>query len=228
MPISDRPRRGADLRRGLGWGLALVACLALGACAARVTASDRAELRVQGARVTVVAPEGFCVDPVSVDVNRAGGVLLFGDCLVLGGEAPLDEAPVSGVLAARVSTAPLPGTLTELGDFLTAGPGISTLGRSGTPGSVEVLERVERDGVLFLKIRDSGASPVPGASPVFWRGFFEAGDRLIFGTLTSFRRAEVPDGEAQSVLAELAARTRAANAPPPDAALTVTEADVPG
>ncbi len=197
--------------------MALLATLSgvLAACAVSIPAIDRAELRVQGARVTVVAPEGFCVDPQSVDVTRAGGFLLFGDCAVLNAAEPAD-APVSAVISASVSNAPLPGSIEDLRGFLVEGPGVVTLGRSGEADKVRVLSSRIRDGVLYVKIEDRGPSPVPGASPVFWRGFFEAGGRLSIGTVNGFADRRLSDGDAQALLKALADRTRAANTAPAD------------
>ena len=200
-------RRPAAVRR---WGLALCAALLVAGCAVRVPAVDRADLRVAGTRVTVVAPDGFCVDPQSVDVTREGGFMLFGDCSVLNAEA-VDGAPEIGVIAASISNAPVPGSLEELEAFLVDGPGIVTLGRSRQAEEISVLFSAISDGVLYVKVQDTGPSPIPGASPAFWRGFFETGDRLVFGTVTGFETAPISDQLSRALLQDLADRTRAAN-----------------
>ncbi|QHQ36867.1 hypothetical protein [Algicella marina] len=192
--------------------------LVLAACAVSIPATDRANLRVAGERLTVVAPGGFCVDPQSVDVTKAGGFLLFGDCAVLNAVA-VEGDPISAVISANVGTDGVPGSLEALQAFLVDGPGVVTLGKSGDPEAVKVLESDIADGILFIKIEDTGPSPIPGASPVFWRGFFEAGGRLMFGTVNGFQRGGLSDAAARELLRELAGRTRAANAPPE----TVTE-----
>ena len=83
---ADASIRPAD-RRGRRLLARLVLTGALAAvvgCAARLDAPDRASLRVLGETVTVVAPEGLCIDPRSVDVGRAGGFAIVGDCAVVG------------------------------------------------------------------------------------------------------------------------------------------------
>ncbi|MEO0913754.1 MAG: hypothetical protein AAFY59_12315 [Pseudomonadota bacterium] len=183
--------------------------LLLAACAVREVAEDRAVLRVAGSPVTVVAPAGFCVDPQSVDVTRAGGRLLFGDCAVLNGVAA-EGAPVAAVISASISEEGVPGSLADLRAFLVEGPGVVTLGRSGLPDQVRVRASAVRDGVLYIKIEDRGPSPIPGAAPVFWRGFFEAGERLVIGTVNGFGSG-LSDGASQRILKSLADGTRAAN-----------------
>lgn len=197
-----------------GLALTVLALALLAACATRIPAEDRASLRVAGASITVVAPDGFCVDPQSVDVTRAGGRVLFGDCGVLNGEAT-GALPISAVLTASVSAAPLPGDLSALGDFLT-GPGRVTVGRGSPPEAITILDREEEEEVLFLKVEDAGTAPIPGTEPTFWRAFFETGDRLIFGTVTTFSNAPLSDTDQRDLLRVLAARTREANPPEPN------------
>ncbi|MEM9428196.1 MAG: hypothetical protein AAGA32_01705 [Pseudomonadota bacterium] len=205
-PIFDRTRSRS---------LTVLALALLAACATRIPAEDRAALRVAGASITVVAPDGFCVDPQSVDVTRAGGRVLFGDCALLSGEAS-DASPISAVMTASVSAAPLPGDLSALGDFLT-GPGRVTVGRGSPPEAIAILDRRTEDDILFLKIEDAGSASVPGTEPTFWRAFFETGERLIFATVTTFSTAPLSDEVQQDLLRALARRTRDANPPEPDA-----------
>lgn len=212
MPISDqRPGRGP--RSLAGRIPVLIAAVGLAACAVSIPAADRADVRVAGSRVTVVAPPGFCVDPQSVDVTRAGGFILFGDCAVLNASAPTG-APLGAVVTASVANAGLPGTLEELEAFLTRSPARVTLGKSGEADKISVLGSSRRDGVLYVKVEDLGTQPVPGASPRFWRAMFEAGDRLVIGSITGFSPADLSDSVAQANLKALADATRAANRPP--------------
>lgn len=195
---------------------ALALALALGGCAAQLVATDTAVVRVAGQDVTVVAPPGACIDSESLDVTRAGAFLLISDCALEGG-AINRPPPLNAVVSASVSTGGLPGTLAELEDFLT-GPGLVTLGKSGEFDKIRVLSTRRQNDILFIKVEDLGESPIPGAAPRFWRGFFDVNGRLIGAQVVSFLGAELSDAEATAIIARFAGATRAANPPPlPDA-----------
>ncbi|MSU89424.1 hypothetical protein GE300_07320 [Rhodobacteraceae bacterium 2CG4] len=216
-PICDPLRRGALA--------GLVALLA--ACATSLPAPDRADVRVLGETVTIVAPQGLCVDPASLDVGRAGGFMLITDCAVIG-EVAATGPGLPGVLTVSVTTGDLPGTLADLEAFVT-GPGLLTLGKSGRPEAVSIRARSRTPEALFVKIRDTGPQPVPGAAPEFWRVFFDAGPRLVSASLTGFSDAALSDAQAQRVLSELVVRTLGANAvAAPAAASPVTGGAAPG
>jgi len=198
-PISKAVRAGA---------LGLLGLLA--ACATSLPAADRAEVRVLGETVTIVAPAGICVDPASLDVGRAGGYMLITGCDVLGATAPSAGPGLPGVLAVSVTTGDLPGTLADLETFVT-GPGLVTLGKSGRPDAISIRTRSRTDDALFIKVRDTGPQPIPGAAPEFWRVFFDAGPRLVSASLTGFAGNTIGDTQAQQILSELVVRTLDAN-----------------
>lgn len=189
--------------------------LALAGCATSLPAPDRATLRVEGTRVSIVAPAGYCIDQPTLDVGRGGGFLLMTDCAVLGEAAP-DSPPAPALITVSVSGADMPSDIKTLDAFL-SGPGAFLLGRSGDPKAVRVIDRRERDGVLLLKVEDTGPQPIPGVAPRFWRGFFSAGPRMAVAAVSGFAEADLSDAEALDLMAELIARTRAANAAPVDA-----------
>lgn len=187
----------------------LLVCL-LSACAVSLE-TGHADLRVGGETVRVVAPAGFCVDPQSGDVNKAGGFVLFSDCRLL--EADITSAePVNAVISAIVSTQGLPGSLDDLEEFLTTEPGIVTLGRSGKTDAIKVLSSKQSDEILFIKVQDTGVQKNKGAPTRFWRTFFVTKGRLVTGTLSGFSEGAVSDAQAQGYLRALATQTRAANA----------------
>ena len=189
-------------------------------CAATLPEPEMASLRVEGERIRIAAPEGFCVDPRSLDVRREGGFLLLADC-VLFADAPDRPVEFDGVVAVSISTGGLPEDLAELAELL-SGPGRAVLGRSGDAEAISVLDtRIEAD-ALFLKVRDAGAPAIPGAQRTGWRVFFPVGPRLVTAAVTGFEGADIPDARALALLRELIAATQAAN-PAPAAASSVTE-----
>lgn len=187
--------------------LAMVCVLA--GCATSLTGRDRAELRVEGARITIVAPEGLCVDPRSLDVRRAGGFLLISDCALFA-EVPRTVTQLNGVISVSISTGGLPQDFSALEEMLN-GPGRAALGRSGQTSEVVILATRQRPDSLALKIRDRAVEP--GVSAEFWRIFFPAGPRLVSAALTTFPGAAFPDEQALRLLDALAAATRQANPP---------------
>lgn len=197
----------------------VVVGLLLSACATSLIQADRAELRIEGARVTIVAPPGLCVDPTSPDVRRAGGFLLISDCTLFAAN-PGGAPQLNGVISVTVSTSGLDEDFTALEAFLT-GPGRAALSRSGQGDMVTVLETRRRLDTLALKVRDPGPAPVPGTAPEFWRIFFMAGPRLTSGVLSQFEGGGMTDAEALAWLDGLATATAAAN---PAAASPVTGA----
>ena len=190
--------------------LMVLALAVLSACAAQLTAPDRATLTVARQDIVVAAPAGLCIDPASIDVTRAGGFALITDC-ALTTAAVTAPIQLNGVLTASVSTGGIPGTLDDLEDFLT-GPGVVTLGKSGAFDQIRVLATRQTDNILFLKIEDKGDPIIPGGANRFWRAFFEVKGRLVSASFVPFAADPVPDTRTRQILTDLATATRAANA----------------
>ena len=186
--------------------IAIVALLS--GCATSIPAPDRADLRIEGQVVSIVAPAGFCVDPQSVDVTKAGGFVLFSDCALTGAAGGTVS---TAVISASVAPTGLNGTLVELQKFLTTEPGKITLGRSGDMQAITVVESRVVDDVLLIKVDDRGAQPIRGVSPEIWRGFFVAGGRAVTATVSGAAEGGTSDIHARRYLGQLAASTRAAN-----------------
>lgn len=189
--------------------VALALGFGLTACAASLTGADRASLRVEGQRISVVAPEGLCIDPTSPDVGRAGGYLLIGDCALFS-RKPEGVVTLPGVITVSVSAGGLPGDLDILAEFL-EGPGKSGLSRARDASTVTILETRRTSNALLVKIRDRAPAAIPGEAADYWRVFFPAGGRLITAALVGFSDARIPDGRALSLLSGLETRTAAAN-----------------
>ncbi len=186
--------------------------LALAACGQVSTFSEsRVSVNVAGQPVMLATPDGLCFDAKSTDVNQSGAFLLAADCSLTGTGVP-DAAPVGAVMTASVSREPLPGSLETLEAFLTTQPGVGTLGKSGEPDKISVLESAIGNGVLYLKVRDEGRLPLPSDRPIFWRAFFETSDRLVGLSVIGFAGSDLSDKDAQSLLRAFVLETRAAAA----------------
>lgn len=199
--------------------------LALAACAQ--LADTSATLRVAGKSVTLVAPDGYCVDRQAVDVTAAGGFVLLADCAILGSDQAGSAAP-SAVISATITPEGLNGSLTELREFLTTSPGKVTLGRSGQIEAIRVIRSLIRDDILLIKAEDRGPQPIPGISPTIWRGFFVTADRAVTMSVSGSAAQDLSDTQAIQLLLQTAQRSRAANPDPGDAGSKVTEGHTSG
>ena len=198
----------------------LLALMALAACGGgrQVLTDSSVAVRVEGQRVVLAAPDGFCFDRRGTDVTRAGAVALAADCSVTG-DAP--EGPGTGAfITVSVSNAGLPGDLATLEGFLRTEAGTALLGKSADPeAKVTLVETRTQDGILLAKVTDTGTPRIPGASETFWRAFFEAADRLVGLSIVSFRGAALGDDASIGYLTDFADTTRTANSEPePDVA----------
>ncbi len=187
--------------------LAGLCLLALTGCSSgvSVTATDRMDIRVGGTNLTMAAPAGLCFDPRSTDRNRSGVTFLFADC-ALTDAAPSQSLSLKGVVTAHVSNDGLPGTLEDLGDFLTSEGGLALL------GSAKVLDRRISNNALLIKTEGQAPGGLPGASTIMWRSFSDLKGKLFTLSYIGFRGARLGDEAAISLLHSITDTIRAANA----------------
>jgi hypothetical protein len=182
----------------------LAALLWLAACdPVDHTAPNRASTEVAGQVVDIVLPEAYCFDKRSSDRNSHGAFFIAITC---------DAAPGgdNAAITILVANQPLTGDLDALETFLKS-DGAPILGRSGEPDKVSVLSTRQREGALYLKVRDRGRPPFPGASETFWQAFFEAGNRMVRVTVSGFAGSQLSDQDAVNLLSAIASQTVSAN-----------------
>lgn len=192
------------------WTSRLAALALVSACATSVPQPDRAQIRVEGTRVTIVAPNNFCVDRQSVDLTKAGGLVLFTHCAVQGiWSGPVEIS--TAILSVSISNDGLNGSLEDLRQFLTTAPGKVALGRGGKVESIKILDSKIIEDVLLIKLRDTAVKPVHGQHPDLWRGFFVVAGRVVSASVIRTSDNSTSDAQAQQLLVQMATSSRQAN-----------------
>ena len=106
--------------------------------------------------ITLVAPQGFCIDPRSLRARFA----LMARCDTLGA-AGAEDAPLALITATSVTaTSTGPITAQELG-----------------AGAETVLERQEVRGVTLIRVQ--GTPPGPGLRDTYWRAARRIGTQIV-------------------------------------------------
>jgi len=151
--------------------LPLAACLGdgEGALGLRPNASILAEaprrVAVFGGNVVVTGPEGYCVDPGSVQKQRDAAFALLASCTHMG------RAPQSNVWPAVV-------TVSVLGRD--AGAAQPTAARLAAPwANSGVIDQIDSDGISLIQLERGGDALLPGGDPRHWRGALVINDHMI-------------------------------------------------
>lgn len=183
--------------------LVLLGLLALSACAEGIglggpAETDRAILADGPAgTVTVVAPPGYCVDRRTLRHAPRGGFALLARCDTLG----------IGSLFANRRLALITVTTAPMAEG-TKAPSLNALKQSVAPA--EVLESRVIDRTPMVRLAHD-PDTVRGLSPEHWRGVFALNDQLVALAIYVPESSAIPAGEASSLLADVASRTRMAS-----------------
>ncbi|MGS4945325.1 hypothetical protein ACVDG3_07585 [Meridianimarinicoccus sp. RP-17] len=212
-PISDRRARPAVCRAGVAvLALALSGCLPQPGSLAFLGVAPVQAVRVSGNGVTVVGPEGYCVDPGSSAERPAGSFVMLGSCATLRGTGEGPGRPaVLTALVSPPSDPPLVPTVAELERFFRSTAGQAALAHDGNADSVTLLEIEARDPILFLKLRDSSAARPAELSDRSWRAIFPLRDRLVALSVAGHDDLPVNDADMRRTLDRFVAALRAAN-----------------
>jgi len=190
--------------------------IALAGCGARGPAPKEVKVTVGDTPVVIAASGTHCVDEQSLRQNRAGAFALLDECAALGpvkrGTVP---PPGNGLVTVSISPGPIArgeetqsAGLETLRGFL-KGPGRIALSRGGDPTKVSVEKSYIRDELLLLKVKDSGATRVPGLSTLYWRGFTQVRGQTASVSVSTFRSSG--GGSAETLLRNALMRLREAN-----------------
>ncbi len=186
----------------------LAACLALGAC---LQAGPLPALRVAGDEVTIVGPEGYCVDSRTALERRAGSFVVLGDCGVLGGGAAEGNPAVLTALVSAATDLPQRPSAAQLERYFRSDAGQAALSHDGTAATVTLLDLAQDGDVLYLKVRDRSAGRPATLSDTTWRAVFALNDRLVALSVASHADVPVGDLSMRRKLREFVAAVRAAN-----------------
>ena len=177
-------------------GVAVLALLALSACEegsdpfAGLSKAQLTQARMMQGAVTLVPPQGFCIDPKTLNQSFA----LMARCDVMGADtgsagAPLGVMTVSFTKAASGAALPSATDITAAGSF----------------GEPESLRRRD-DRVIF---RTTGVPPSSDLDSRHWRAVARVGTYLMGAALFGPEGQRAVTGEGAEVLEDLIRRTAA-------------------
>ncbi|WP_415919139.1 hypothetical protein [Tateyamaria sp. SN6-1] len=139
--------------------------------------------------VTLVAPQGFCIDPSSLRQRFA----LMARCDTLGARVP-EDAPLALITVTTVIGTP-GGTVSA--DALGA-------------ASETVLERSDADGVTLIRVQ--GTPPSPDLRDTYWRGATKIGGEVVGMALYEAQSGNALGPRAPRLLQQTLQRTQAQSA----------------
>jgi len=192
--------------------LMLSGCLPQPGSLAFLGAAPVQAVRVSGNGVTVVGPDGYCIDPGSSAERAAGSFVMLGSCATLRGTGAGPGKPaVLTALVSPPSDPPLVPSVAELERFFRSDAGRAALAHDGEAASVTLLEIEARNPILFLKLRDTSAARPAELSDMSWRAIFPLRDRLVALSVAAHDDLPVGDADMRRTLDRFVAALRAAN-----------------
>lgn len=201
----------------LAWLAALASCLLLVACfeteplnraAGRLglAASGPTSVAVLNGGMTVTAPDGFCVDEQATRETAREAFVLFTRCRPGVRPSPVLSATVTGYAAPGGASTE---NLQRLAAFIGSQTGLAQLSRSGSADGVRIDETLIQDGVLWLRIHDSGNPET--LHPAYWRAILPLSERMVTLSVMSSRAHPVGGASELEVLRAFVVRMRGAN-----------------
>lgn len=213
-PTSDRPVPRPALRRVgvVALAVALSGCLPQPGSMALLGGTPVQAVRVSGNGVTVVGPDGYCVDPGSSRERATGSFVMLGSCATLHGAGTGPGSPaVLTALVSPPSDPPLVPSVAELERFFRSDAGQAALAHDGTADSITLLRIEARSPILFLKLRDTSADRPTDLSDRSWRAVFPLQGRLVALSVASHDDLPLGDADMRRTLDRFVAAMRAAN-----------------
>ncbi len=151
-----------------------------------------ATIDVAGKSVVVEGPRGFCMDKKTSETGGDTAFVLLGNCKVISPGFRSPSPQIKALLTASVArnTDGLVGvsnSAVSLDRFFRSETGRTALSRSSDPGTVQILDSFERNGIFYLHASDSSPGIAPGASDDYWRTFFDLQDLVASISVIGFR-----------------------------------------
>lgn len=204
-------------------GLAVIALVVAACSSSRLgTMSARSRtttISVAGKGIAIEGPPGFCVDK---QVSQTGGdpaFVLLGNCGVVSPSAGSQQPAVKALLTASVADNKQAvfgvfNSGVKLDRFFRSRKGRRALSRSSNPATVSVLDTFQKDGMFFLRARDTSKGIVPGASQNYWRGYFDLEGEIVSVSVIGFKSKPLPPAKSLATLREFASLIRKRNTGP--------------
>lgn len=195
------------------------------------SASTSSSIEVAGREIVIKGPEGFCVDKSLSQTGGDTAFVLLGNCRVVSPGRGGGQPRVKALLTASVSGSGAGGGVRDstasMDRFFRSDTGRTALSRESDPGTVEVLETFENDGMFFLRARDTSPGIVPGAADDYWRAYFDLSGQIVSVSVIGFADKPLSPAKGLSTLREFADLIRSSNGAAPAPVVTAaTEEDV--
>ena len=206
------------MQRGV---VGLVSVLALSACDGTLPNFDlfskplsgggskavgQTSISVTNRAVTLTAPDGFCVDPVSTVRGAQQAFVVFGNCAAITENPDQPQPFLQAVVTATVTGSGLTGDASIAGreegliEFFRSSEGRAALSRSSDPATVTIGSAFEEDGAVLLRLKDTSEGRLEGTQDSYWRGYFDAGTSVVAMTVIGLSEAAISDAEGLSLL----------------------------
>lgn len=230
-------------RRSIALWAALAAVLALAGCESPGFSNKNAELArrhgevgfavlekgdhravfaVNGRKVAVVPPKGYCLDQDSLSVTKRSAFALVADCLRTEVKALAEDpggpaanafpAILTITVSGETAFGAKPGAMSAFEALLGTPAGGRLLGRGEQGGTGRVVAAKRVDGALYVLVEERQAQGSDSIfAPRFWRAFTEINNRLVLVTVSCFNAKPLGDDRMLGFLASQIAALRAAN-----------------
>lgn len=136
---------------------------------------------LQQGEMTLLAPDGFCVDPGSTRDGPEGSFVLWGSCAAIGGDPRAPRPAQKALLSATIgplSADPVETAFDSYEAFFKSRAGRAALARSGKARDVRILAVKREERRLLLKIADRSAPDTAPVDPVYWREIIGLGGHV--------------------------------------------------
>lgn len=169
----------------------LVFTAAVSGCGGDLSGGPEAVSRITvtagGKDIIIAGPKGFCIDPTATQETSKGAFVLLGDCRATTG-SKRNKAPMNALLTASIAGNGFAKgeTPDDMARFFHSELGRKTLSAQGNAKSVEAIETVLVNDVLYIQVKDTSDPIFPRVTQSSWRGIFQVNERLVSVSLFGF------------------------------------------
>jgi hypothetical protein len=189
------------------------------------------QIRVANKEVLIAGPKGFCVDPTETQDKGDSAFVLLGSCAAIANSRSKPHPKVPAILTATVSrktaNPPITNSMPALTVFFTTKAGRAALSRDGNADTVEVVKTLDRDGVFYIRARDSSSDTLAGAADEYWRALFDVNGRIVSASVFGLREHPIPSATGFDVLQGFTNRIRTQNTSGPGKVAAETKPHIP-
>lgn len=191
---------------GLGLCIALAACVLPGAGGKALSRQ-----KVLGGAVTMVAPQGYCVEPASLLERDDTALVLMGRC---SGESVRSPAVLTAIVGTSGSGAgiDLAHGGPELARYFRSPAGRQALSRRGKAADVTVHQVLGIPGAFLLHLTDRGPGRQAPTQPDSWRAVLPLAGRLVTLTVTGPAESPMSPEQGRALIESFVAATVEAQA----------------